>query len=104
MPDFVAVGFVRIVTSRSVFLEPSSPADAFGFLDDLAATPGHLRWTATPSTDALFRELMVSGRVSGRSTSDAWIAALARSYDATLITFDHGMRRFPGVDLHVPTA
>ena len=99
VPDFVAVGFVRVVTNKRMTPGSNDPADAFRFLAAFRAMPSVLTWSTRPNTDEIFQRLVADSGVRGGLVSDAYIAALAASYAATLVTFDRDFRRFRGVDV-----
>ncbi len=56
----------------------------------MAAVPTDRHWL-------IFSQVLTEGQVSGRSTTDAEIAAYAIEYGATLCTCDRGFARFPGL-------
>lgn len=97
VPDEVALGFVRIVTNRRVFVEPSSTEEALAFVAALRGSPG---WRECLRTDARYDTL---GRLAaatgarGASISDAWLATLAIDQDAALASADRDFAAFPGL-------
>ena len=93
---------VRITTNPKAFAEPSSPADAIGFGDDLfanrnvtAIVPGTEHWR-------LFAGLCISLNVRGQMVTDAWFAALAIECDCEWVTLDRDFARFPGLRWRSP--
>jgi hypothetical protein len=102
IPDVVAAGHIRIVTSVRIMPSPLQPDDAFAIVDWIL---GHGR-AAPIAGDALtrvaFRELVGSLALRGNDVPDAWIAATAITANATLATFDRGFRRFPGLRVVEP--
>lgn len=97
VPDVVAVGFLRIITNRRVFTEPTPPGDAWAALDALLdapavrlLTPGERHWQHV-------RRLAQSIDARGNDLSDAHLAAYAVDSGATLLSADRGFARFAGL-------
>lgn len=93
----VAVGFVRVVTRRGVFADPSTAPEAMAALDAWCSSPvmdvreaGRGRW-------AVFEGIMSRYSLSGGDVHDGLLAAAALSADATLMTSDRGFLRFEGL-------
>ena len=91
------LGFIRIVTSRSVLERPLPAHDAVAIVQSWLnqdsvqlVTPGERH------ADFLFRLLEGLG-VAGNLTTDAHLAALAQEYRAELATTDTDFARFPGL-------
>lgn len=99
VPDVVATGLVRVGTNPRIWQDPATPQQVFEFLDDLRAEPTHLGWVTSPRAEALFRRVTLGSGVTGARVSDAWIAATAMAYKATVVTFDRDFRRFDGVEV-----
>lgn len=100
----VGSGFVRIVTNRRVFSEPTPLAEAMAFLDALLAAPRTL--LASPGREhwGIFVGLVRDLHLTGDDVPDAFIAASALDLGATLVTSDRGFRRFPGLRTVEPVA
>jgi toxin-antitoxin system PIN domain toxin len=97
VPDEVALGFVRIVTNRRVFADPATVDEALAFVAALRASPG---WRELPRPDArweLLAELCAATGARGADVPDAWLAALARAWGATLVSADRGFAAYPGL-------
>ena len=93
----VLAGFLRIATNPRVFPQPMTVAQALGEVNrwlnaDVATTvtekPGH--WP-------ILRELLSRTGAAGNLTTDAHLAALAMSHDATLVSCDNDFARFDGL-------
>lgn len=95
IPDVVAAAFVRLVTGRRLFADPSTPAEAFAFLGSLRAMPGHV--PVTRDVIDHFEQVCVEAGARGDLANDAYIAAVAVALGGTVITFDRDFRRFDGV-------
>lgn len=99
VPEVVMSGAVRVLTNPRVFSPVMSSEQVFAFLDSVCAQPTYLRWVTRPDTEQIFRRVVAGSGVTGARISDAYIAALAMTYAATLVTFDRDFRRFDGLRL-----
>ena len=92
-------GFLRIVTSPRVFLEPDTIEDAIAFLDAILEVPG-VEMRHADSEWALLRSTLLSLGLKGNLVTDAWIAAAVQSISEHLVTFDRDfLRLLPTRDL-----
>lgn len=101
--DLVRVGFARIVSSRRIFVNPDTVADALAFADALAAAP--VGMLDTPSAGRWTRVADVCARAGaqGELLVDAYIAAAAIELGATVVSFDTDFARFDDVRWVKPT-
>jgi toxin-antitoxin system PIN domain toxin len=90
-------GFLRVVTHRKVFAEPSPLEHALRFIDEVReaanavpAEPGARHWE-------IFVRLCRAAAVKGNLVPDAYLAAIALEHGATWITTDRDFARFPGL-------
>lgn len=97
MAPQVLSGFLRVVTHRKVFNNPSGLKDSLAycqFLLDLphcvSIQPGKEHWR-------IFLELCEGADARGNLVPDAWFAALAIESGCDWITLDHDYARFPGL-------
>jgi toxin-antitoxin system PIN domain toxin len=97
IPDAVAGAFVRIVTSRRVFPEPSPIEDAFAYLRALRGQRGHLLLAPGPTHLELLERLCRDADATGDLVPDAQIAALALEHGAEVVSFDRDFARFEGL-------
>jgi toxin-antitoxin system PIN domain toxin len=74
---------------RLLIREGQSGATARMVLDALAADPRHEFW----ADDASYRDVDLAGVIGHRQVTDAYLAHLARSHNARLATFDHGLAK-----------
>jgi uncharacterized protein len=81
---------------------PTSPEIALSAWQVLAADPRSVFVDVAPSSHENFFSSMVASRQPTPNLwADAWLAALARSLDYELVTFDRGFKSFDGIKLHL---
>ncbi|MFT4029322.1 MAG: PIN domain-containing protein [Protaetiibacter sp.] len=100
VPDAVWSGFLRIATSGRIFDEPSSISDAAGFVRSVVAAPGYRHIGGLLDGIEPFLALSVESGSAANLIPDAYIAAVAISHDAAVVTFDRDFRRFDGLRIH----
>lgn len=101
VPTVVASGVVRVSTHPRVFEEPTPLEEVLGFLDALRARPAHLVIDESAAWP-LFARLCRDSDARGNRVPDAWLAALAASTGAILITADRGFARYPRTQVEHP--
>jgi uncharacterized protein len=94
IPDLGLVGFVRVVTNRRIFAEPTSADEAWTAVDALLAAPSATRLSPSERHWTLFRELAADIDARGNDISDAYLAAYALENNATWLSADRGFARF----------
>jgi toxin-antitoxin system PIN domain toxin len=91
------LGFIRIVTSRTVLERPLRSEDAVAIARSwLHQEPVRIVTPGDRHGEILFRLLQGLG-AAGNLTSDAHLAALAVEYRAEVATTDADFARFPGL-------
>ncbi|MHB1066804.1 MAG: TA system VapC family ribonuclease toxin [Candidatus Nanopelagicales bacterium] len=109
-PEQVAVlphvgsAFIRLVTNRRVFREPTPPGEAIEFVDALLSAPRTLSVLPGRAHWRIFGDLVRDLHLTGDDVPDAFIAAAALDLGAALVTSDRGFRRFPGLRVVEPVA
>ena len=100
--EFVASGFLRVVTHPEVFNSPSPIGKALAFLDRIrerpncvSVVPGHRHWE-------IFTELCRSADVKGNAITDAYYAAMAIESGCVWVTTNRNFQRFPGLEWRHP--
>jgi uncharacterized protein len=90
----VAIGFLRVVTNRKIFPNPTPLASAVGVIDDLARQP-RCRWILPQVShwDDVATLCRVTG-ASGKLVADAQHAALALAEGCTFVTRDRDFKKF----------
>ncbi|GAB2445617.1 type II toxin-antitoxin system VapC family toxin [Nocardioides hungaricus] len=99
VPDVVALGFVRISTNRSAITPPLTASQAFDYLRALGEQPHHLAFVTPPDVLSHFERAALDVNATGGLVTDAYIAALAMAYGASVVSFDSDFRRFNGLRL-----
>ena len=97
LPWLVLGAVVRISTRRGVLPNPLGPEQAFRVVAQWLARPQVRVLTETEDHFDHMRRLLTATGVGGNLTTDAHLAALALSYGAALVSFDHDFGRFPGL-------
>ncbi len=104
MTDIAVAGFLRIVTNRRIYGQPSTLEAALGFVDGLLARSTCVSVAAGPRHWSILRRLLVEGDARGNLVPDAHLGAIAIENGATVATRDRGFARFPGVRWFDPLA
>jgi uncharacterized protein len=97
LPWLSILGFVRLMTHRSVAIRPMSPAAALGVVRSWLALPEVSILQPGPRHLDILEESFAALGTAGRMTSDAHLAALAIEYQAELHSNDADFARFPGL-------
>lgn len=104
VPDVVASGYVRIVTNRRIFVEPTPADDAWSRVAELLAAPAVTLLRAGERHWRHFVELAGQIGASGNDITDAFLAAYAVANHATWLSADRGFSRFDGLKWRHPLA
>lgn len=96
-PWLATVGFIRLVTGRSLMSNPLDNQTALELVDAWLSTDAAL--IPVPDESHLTRvdELLRATGRGGNIVNDAHLAAIALQYDASVVSFDNDFGRFPGV-------
>ncbi len=91
-------GFVRIVTNRRIYADPTPLSAAFDFCESILAQPnckvvepGERHWP-------IFQRACTETNTRGGDTTDAWYAALAIEWGCEFVTFDRDFLKYPGLN------
>jgi len=96
LSDFALASVVRLATNARVFVRPDTADAVLDYLDVLLEPPAQLLRAGTTHW-ARFTELCRHLQLRGNLVPDAYLAALALEQGASLITFDRGFGRYPGL-------
>lgn len=100
MLDETLTAAVRILTHPR--LGPAqTPGEALSFCTSVRDAPATTHLVPPDAAWGAFAELVRRLDLCANDIPDAWLAAVARTSDATLLTFDRGFRRFEGLDVRV---
>ncbi len=97
LPWVVMLGYLRLMTSRSVLADPLTPAEAIGHLRSWLARPQVVVLGPGSRHLDLLEQLLIAARAAGTLTTDAHLAALAIEHQAELCSNDADFIRFPGL-------
>lgn len=97
IPWVVVLGFVRIMTSRVVLVDPMEPGEALGHVQSWGERPQAHAVVPGPRHLQIMSGIMRAARASGRLTTDAHLAAIAIENQAELHSNDADFSRFPGL-------
>jgi hypothetical protein len=100
--ELVVSGFLRVVTNRRIFRDPSPISTALEFLDQLLARPTCRLVRPGPRHLYLFLDLCRDLNLQGGLVADAYHAALALEHGCTWVTNDTDFARFPGLSWMAP--
>lgn len=93
LSELVLHGFVRVVTNPRIFDPPSTPAQAFEFIEALLAMPTCTLIRPGPRHWGIFQKLC-GAKVRGKLVADAAHAALAIESGCEWVTADTDFGRF----------
>jgi uncharacterized protein len=94
LPDLVLGGFVRVMTNRRIFSEPTSTGEVWKAVDTLLGAPAAMRLRPGERHWVLFRQLAADIDARANDISDAYLAAYAVENNATWLSADRGFARF----------
>jgi uncharacterized protein len=93
----VLASFLRIVTNKRIFKEPTPIELAFTFVTELTQARGCHVPELTSSQWATFKRLCIDASLSGDKVPDVFIAAAAIDLDAELVSADKDFGRISGL-------
>ena len=94
LPDLVLSGFVRVVTNRRIFTEPTNSREAWAAVQRLVEAPAAMQLRAGERHWSLFRQLVTDIDARGNDITDAYLAAYCLEHNATWLSADRGFARF----------
>lgn len=96
------LAFVRLSTKIALFPSPLSVDAAMDRVDAWLGAPGAVVVEPTVRHAAIVRDLLRSAGAAGNLVNDAHLAALALEHRCGIVSFDHDLGRFSGVDWSPP--
>ncbi len=97
LSELGCTGFVRIVTNRKIWAEPTKINDALQFVEQLRRRRRAHSLTHGPGSWDVFARLCLAARAHGKLVADAYHAALAIEHGCELVTADADFARFAGL-------
>ena len=97
LPWAVILGYLRLMTNRSVLVDPFTPREAVGHIRSWLERPQVQVLQPGPRHLELLDGLMKDAQASGHLMTDAHLAALAIEHQAELHSNDADFSRFPGL-------
>ena len=97
VPWVVVLGFVRLMTHRSVLIHPMPAGDALTHVRSWFARSNVERLDPGPQHLDLLDRLLAALGTGGNLTTDAHLAALAIEHQCELHSNDADFSRFPGL-------
>ena len=98
----VLSGFLRISTNPRVYTEPMTVDRALQEVEGWLAAEVATTVTEKPGHWRTLRDILGETGTAGNLTTDAHLAALAITHDATLVSCDNDFARFAGLRLENP--
>lgn len=96
------LAFVRLSTNASVFPGPLHVDEATDLVEAWLGAGPAVVLEPTPLHASVVRTLLAALGTGGNLVNDAHLAALAVEHRCTVVSFDHGFGRFPGVRWELP--
>lgn len=97
LPDAVLAGFLRVMTNRRAFAEPTARRDAWAMADSLLDAPAAMLLRPGSRHWQAFRGLADAAEVGGNDLADAYLGAYAVENNAGWLSADRGFARFRGL-------
>lgn len=97
VPDFVFCRFVRIVTNRRIYKDPSSIEEALALVDRVRESLAFVPLALSADHWQKFARLCRRTKARGNLIPDAYLAATAIERNDELFTADRGFGRWPGL-------
>lgn len=104
LSELVLSAIVRVATNPRIFSPPSSPNEAFAFVNALRDAPNTVVLAPGPRHWDIFERLCIDTNARGNLVADAYLAALAIETGSEWITVDRDFSRFPGLRWRHPLA
>lgn len=88
----VVASFLRLVTHRKIFVNPTPISNALNFIDALLSAPG-VDYPALGPEWPTLRALCVNKALTANDVPDAWLAAAAIHQGEHIVSFDADFKR-----------
>lgn len=97
VPSSVWASFLRLSTSRRIFIVPTPRAEAFDFVETTRGQPHHQPVEPGPRHLELLRQVCEDADATGDLVPDAVLGALALEHGCVVATLDRDFARFTAV-------
>ena len=94
LPDLALSGFIRVMTDRRIFAEPTDSSEAWEAVSTLLAAPAAMQLRAGARHWGLFEQLASDIGARGNDVAHAYLGAYALEHNATWLSADRGFARF----------
>lgn len=98
----VILGFLRLSTSKTIFLQPFEMQEAVEIVNRWLKQDNSQLVEPTDRHWLILSDLLIVAQIRGPMTTDAEIAALAIEHSATLYSADRDFLRFPNLAITNP--
>lgn len=98
VPVGVWHSYLRLVTHRRVFRDPTPLDDAFAFIEQTRTQPHHVSTTVRGRHLEILHRVAADAAAAGDLMPDAVLAAIALELGARVVTVDRDFARFPSVE------
>lgn len=92
LQPMVIASFLRLVTHRKIFVQPTPMSEALRFVDALLSSPGVEQPTLAAEWPQ-FRKLCVDKALAANDVPDAWLAAAVIQQGEHVVSFDADFKR-----------
>ncbi|HEX6473410.1 MAG TPA: type II toxin-antitoxin system VapC family toxin [Streptosporangiaceae bacterium] len=93
--DVVLAGFIRVVTNKRIFKEPTRLSEAIEFAETVRNQPHAVVINPGPRFWGIFTTLCVVADAKAKLVPDAYLAALAIEHGCEFVTADRDFAKFP---------
>lgn len=104
VPNVVWASFLRIVTNRRAFPEPSALEQAFAYIEAFRDHPSHRSLEPGPLHMLLLRRVCENADARGELVPDAVLAAIALEHGSAVASLDRDFARFACIKHVTPGA
>ena len=87
----VLAAFFRLTTTKHLGVPAAKPAECIAFVRSLYQHLSTTPFSERPDQLEAFETLFAGKRRSTRHINDLWLAACARTHNATILTYDKGL-------------
>jgi toxin-antitoxin system PIN domain toxin len=95
------LGFVRLSSNPAAIPTAKSPAEAVSLLEAMVGDPLHVYLESLPSPVGRDSHGALEKILGYKQVTDAYLLSLARSNDATFVTFDTRLKHLAGAETRI---